>query len=107
MAILFNPKQTTVTGINGNSYDAVRAYAMSQTDVSQIVDELVQSYIAIAQTLGITPTQFIEKVESMGGTQEQQIYLASYLNATRVRNALLGVTNVPTTPEFILREIQQ
>lgn len=106
MAIIYgNPQAQQTNAISGNTFDAVRAYAASQTSVPELVDELVQTYILVAQKLGITAVQFIQQIQEQGTTQAQQIYLASYLNSVRLRNALLGVSNNPGPPYFIQREI--
>lgn len=106
MAMILNrPQAQQTNAISGNNYDAVRAYAASQSSVPEIINELVSTYIQVAQTLGITPVQFIQTVEQQGSTQAQQIYLSAYLNSVRQRNALLGVANTPGAPYFIQREI--
>jgi hypothetical protein len=107
MAITYNKsgQPTQGSSIGTSNYDYVQAYAASRVSDPSIIGELVTAYIAIAATLGITPTQFIELVQSQGSSQAQDIFLAAYLNSTRVRNSLIGVNNNKNTPLFISREI--
>ena len=107
MAIIYNTSGQIASsqGLDGNSFDYVRAYAANRLSDPILIDELVQSYVLIAQSLGISPVQFIQQVIAQGSSQAQDIYLAGYLNSIRVRNALLGVGNQMNTPPFIQREI--
>lgn len=107
MAIIRNSSGQVASspGLDGNSYDYVNAYAASRVSDPTLIAELVQTYVIISQSLGITPVQFIQQVQAQGSSQAQDIYLAGYLNSVRVRNALLGVGNGLGTPNFIQREI--
>jgi hypothetical protein len=96
---------TIIKGINNNVADYATSLANSMTTNSTIASELVQTFLLIAQNLGISVMDFIESVENAGTLQQQSVYLATYINSVRPRNALFGAigTNIP--PTFISREI--
>lgn len=95
--------KTKSISIERNNYDYVQAYAETQSSNSVIVEELVQSYVLIAQNMGITPASLIQQIEN--GIMSP-IMLAAQLNSVRPRNALIGVAPTQDTPIFIAREIE-
>jgi hypothetical protein len=94
--------KTKSTYIERNNFDYCRAYAESQSSNPIIIEELIQSYVLIAQNLGITPSAFIQQMKEQS---QPDIYLAAQLNSIRPRNSLLGVIPNNGTPIFIAREI--
>jgi hypothetical protein len=93
------------SSIERNSFDYARSFAESQSSNPTVVAELEQSYVLIAQNLGVSVFDFLQILQSKGTTQQQAVYLAAQLNSVRPRNALLGVSPGLSTPAFVLREI--
>ena len=96
---------TAQMAIERNGFDYGRAYAESQSNNPTVVSELEQSYVLIAQNLGVSVFEFIQLLQQQGTTIQQALYLAAQLNSVRPRNALLGLPPNLTTPNFISREI--
>jgi len=101
-----NPMTYTNTIQNANVYDYIRAFALARASDPVIVDALVETYTMIAQGLGISPIQFVQRVQAQGNTFDQDLYLATYMNTVRAKNALIGVAGGRGTPYFVAREIQ-
>jgi hypothetical protein len=97
--------KTNNKAIERNSFDYARAFAETQSTNPTVVSELEQSYVLIANNLGISVFDFIQLLESKGDTAQQAVFLAAQLNSVRPRNALLGVAPNTTTPAFVSREI--
>ncbi len=92
-------------GVEKNSFDYARAFAETQCSNSTVVEELVQAYTLIAKNMGISVYQFVQLLQNKGDSKEQALYLAAQLNNIRVRSALLGVSPILNSPNFISREI--
>lgn len=94
------------TGLDANSYDLLRNLVQNRVEDPALVDEYVGAYAQVAVNLNMSIASFVELLKNQGSTAEQDIFLAGYLNQTRVANAKIGVMLNLNTPQHILREIR-
>ena len=109
MAEIFNNRgelSQLDVAIEANQYDILKNLVQSKVEDPALIDEYVGAYALIANNLNITITQFVELLRSQGTAAEQDIFLAAYMNQTRVANAKIGVLLNLNTPEHIRREIR-
>lgn len=96
----------TDISIDANQYDLLKNIVQSKVEDPAIVDEYIGAYALIARNLNITITEFVELLRSQGSDYDQDIFLAAYLNQSRVSNAKIGVKLNLNTPEHVRREIR-
>lgn len=94
------------TGIDANSYDILRNLVQSRVEDPVLLDEFIGAYAQVAINLNMSIPSFVELLKSQGSTADQDIFLAAYLNQTRVANAKIGVTLNLNTPLHVRREIR-
>lgn len=93
-------------GLDANSYDLLKNLVQSRVEDPELINEYVGAYAQVANNLNMSISSFVELLKSQGSTAEQDIFLAGYLNQTRVANAKIGVMLNLNTPQHILREIR-
>jgi hypothetical protein len=93
-------------GLDANSYDILKNLVESRVEEPELVDEYVGAYALVATNLNMSIASFAEFLRQQGSTAEQDIFLAGYLNQSRVANAKIGVGLNLNTPQHILREIR-
>lgn len=94
------------TGLDANSYDILRNLVQNRVEDPELINEYVGAYAQVAINLNMSIPSFVELLRNQGSTAEQDIFLAGYLNQTRVANAKIGVILNLNTPQHILREIR-
>jgi hypothetical protein len=93
-------------GLDANSYDLLKNLVQGRLEDPVLVDEYVGAYAQVANNLNMSIPAFVELLKNQGSAADQDIFLAAYLNQTRVANAKIGVTLNLNTPVHILREIR-
>lgn len=89
-----------------NAFDYARAFANTQSNDPTVVQELIDAYAAIAKNLGISIQQFLETYQNIEDSRSQALYLCGQLNSVRSKNALMGLSPISKTPNFITRGIR-
>jgi hypothetical protein len=96
----------TVPAIEATQYDALKNIVEARVSDPALQQEYIAAFAVIAQNLGLTTGQFAQVLREQGDSYEQDVFLAGYLNDSRVRNAKIGVALNLDTPEYIYREIR-
>lgn len=92
--------------IDANQFDILKNFVQQRVEDTALIDEYIGAFALIARNLNVTVAEFVNLLKSQGSTAEQDIFLAGYLNQTRVANAKIGVMLNLNTPQHILREIR-
>lgn len=93
-------------GLDANSYEILKNLVQERLEDKVLIDEYVGAYAQVANNLNMTINDFVALLRTQGSLVEQDIFLAGYLNQTRVANAKIGVILNLNTPQHILREIR-
>jgi hypothetical protein len=93
-------------GLDPNGYDLLKNLVQSKVEDAELVNEYIGAYAQVAVNLNMSIPAFVEFLQQQGTTAEQDIFLAGYLNQTRVANSKIGVLLNLNTPTHILREIR-
>lgn len=121
----FNPGQTsnidTTVGVNSTRYfnnffvkvdsvsaatnDAVLGYFEEQTGNKESAKILAQALMNTATQQGDDPMSVLDEFRKVPNG-ELDVFLAMYLNASRVNTSLLGIRNVPQTSKYVARAIR-
>lgn len=92
--------------IDANQYDALKSLVSKKVSDPALVEEYMGAYVMVAKQLNMSITEFCDVLKKQGSDYDQDVFLAGYLNRSRVANAKLGVLLTITAPPAILREIR-
>lgn len=100
----FNNYFSSVPPVNSNTNDAIVNFFEKQTGDSESAKILADAVINTAYQQKEDPLKVLDQFRELG-EGELNVYLALYLNLSRVNSSLLGVKNVPKTNKYIQRSI--
>lgn len=92
--------------IEATQYDMLKNLVQQRVEDPVLIEEYIAAFIQVAKNLNVTISEFVELLTKQGTQTEQDIFLAGYLNQTRVANAKIGVTLNLNTPLHVRREIR-
>jgi hypothetical protein len=100
----FNNFFVNPTTVSSNVNDEIVSFFEKQTGDSQSAQLLAAAVINTATQQKEDPAQVMDQFRKMG-PGELNVYLALYLNLSRVNSSLLGVRNSPQTSKYVQRSI--
>lgn len=100
----FNNYFSSVPPINSNVNDAIVSFFEKQTGDAESAKILADAVINTAHQQNEDPLNVLDQFRELG-VGELNVYLALYLNLSRVNSSLLGVKNVPKTSKYVQRSI--
>jgi hypothetical protein len=95
-----------IYSIEATEYDILKNIVESKISDPLLISEYLDAYVAVAQSVGLSLTQFSEILQSQGSNVNLDSTLIAYLNQGRVANARLGLSLSYSILPYIQREIQ-
>lgn len=100
----FNNYFTVPQSVSSNTNDAITSFFQTQTGDETAGNLLAQAVINTAKQQGEDPLVVLDQFRKMP-IGELNVYLALYLNLSRVNSSLLGIKNVPQVNKYVQRSI--
>ena len=100
----FNNLYNIKLELGTNANDAVQTYFQEVTGEIESAKLLAATVMYTALSRGVDPMSMLEKFKKLPRGQ-LDLYLATFMNLSRVNTSLLGIKNQPQTGYFVQRMI--